>query len=526
MSDFDKIFKQKFENFTETPPADVFANLQKSYPKQTFKEFVLTNKYYFVAGIAVIAVVATVLIVSLPKHDNQSNPKQIHTTTETPCPPLSNSTEAELTLNFKSNKVPSENINSNDIENNLVANSDDKSVKFICHDTTVCGNNLYIAGINIENIITSNKLILSKVGQGVNFYSENPGTFAIYHKTAKLPTDSLLVTFKNENPIETSISKTDICPGEKIVVSANGNIPNALWNLDNHSVRKLSGSEYEISNLPSGKHIVELSYGSDGCISRNVFEVSVADLPEYNISVVPEYCGQKNGELLLKSESDNINYYKLGGIISNSGTFENLKNGTYKLEVNYANSCVKSETIIVHHENKIKANFDADEDAFDAMNYIFRNETAVVGVSDVSFEWFINGVSKSTDYNLEYKFASGGNYNIELVAVAEGCRSSYSKTINIASTKFSVPNIFTPNGDGIGDLFEIRSNGEYHNYELSVFTQSGQLIFSTNNPDKYWDGKMSGNNEAAEGIYFYVISALDTNGENITQKGTVQLKRK
>ena len=114
---------------------------------------------------------------------------------------------------------------------------------------------------------------------------------------------------------------------------------------------------------------------------------------------------------------------------------------------------------------------------------------------------------------------------VELVARTDECESRYSETIGVMSSDFRIPNVFTPNGDGIGDEFIVMYNGALSNYDLSIYTKSGQLVFHTQQPDKSWDGKISGNNEASEGVYFYVVTATDENGENISQKGTVQLLR-
>jgi gliding motility-associated-like protein len=75
----------------------------------------------------------------------------------------------------------------------------------------------------------------------------------------------------------------------------------------------------------------------------------------------------------------------------------------------------------------------------------------------------------------------------------------------------TVPNTFTPNGDGANDEFRVvyRSIKEFH---MWVYNRWGKLVYKTDNPDKGWDGNINGR-PAAEGAYYYVIRALGTDAE-------------
>ncbi|MBO4371811.1 MAG: gliding motility-associated C-terminal domain-containing protein, partial [Bacteroidales bacterium] len=72
---------------------------------------------------------------------------------------------------------------------------------------------------------------------------------------------------------------------------------------------------------------------------------------------------------------------------------------------------------------------------------------------------------------------------------------------------FEIPNIFTPNGDGINDGFHIKYNNRPKGFLIRIFTRSGQNIFSSGNCDFVWDG--DGQNP---GTYFYIINYQDTMG--------------
>lgn len=78
-----------------------------------------------------------------------------------------------------------------------------------------------------------------------------------------------------------------------------------------------------------------------------------------------------------------------------------------------------------------------------------------------------------------------------------------------------IPNVFTPNGDGLNDLFE--PNFSYT--ELLVYNRWGQKVFESDH-NILWDGSTFGGDTVPEGVYYYRIST-----ENSTYKGFVQVMR-
>ena len=82
-----------------------------------------------------------------------------------------------------------------------------------------------------------------------------------------------------------------------------------------------------------------------------------------------------------------------------------------------------------------------------------------------------------------------------------------------------IPNVFTPNNDGINDEFKINLNGNaVTNYHLSIYANWGILIFYSGSPNVNWDGRTTSGIKASVGTYFYV---LEFNGK--LYKGTILL---
>lgn len=86
--------------------------------------------------------------------------------------------------------------------------------------------------------------------------------------------------------------------------------------------------------------------------------------------------------------------------------------------------------------------------------------------------------------------------------------------------ELELPNVFTPNQDGVNDVFEIRKlSGETY----TIYNRWGQIIFDSSvNTSSYWDGRTSTGLYCPEGVYYYIIRLEEL---DLEYKGTVQLLR-
>lgn len=88
---------------------------------------------------------------------------------------------------------------------------------------------------------------------------------------------------------------------------------------------------------------------------------------------------------------------------------------------------------------------------------------------------------------------------------------------------YFIPNVFSPNGDGINDAFLVE-NFRPEEYLLRIFDRWGRLVFETSNNEAAWDGQASGK-PAPEGTYYYSIRTRDCRGYLIYEKGHLSLFR-
>lgn len=95
--------------------------------------------------------------------------------------------------------------------------------------------------------------------------------------------------------------------------------------------------------------------------------------------------------------------------------------------------------------------------------------------------------------------------------------------LGYCSNEFVVPNVFTPNNDGINDIFKINDTCFKVNC-LSVYNRWGNLILASRT-NTNWDGRTTSGEPCVEGIYYYIIETVNKKEETKVQKGFIQLIR-
>jgi len=112
------------------------------------------------------------------------------------------------------------------------------------------------------------------------------------------------------------------------------------------------------------------------------------------------------------------------------------------------------------------------------------------------------------------------------VSTPEGCSATDSIKIFVFATQpeVFVPTAFTPNGDGRNDIYRTMVAGMKQFLYFRVYNRWGQLLFSTSEANKGWDGTYGGRKQES-GTYVYSIQAIDYNNRSYFKKGTFVLIR-
>jgi gliding motility-associated-like protein len=87
-----------------------------------------------------------------------------------------------------------------------------------------------------------------------------------------------------------------------------------------------------------------------------------------------------------------------------------------------------------------------------------------------------------------------------------------------------VPDAFTPNGDGVNDLFQAFTSYDVSAFALKIFDRWGEKVFESNNYNQGWDGRYRGTALPA-GVYVYEVSVVSLIGNTASKKGSLTLIR-
>ncbi len=140
-----------------------------------------------------------------------------------------------------------------------------------------------------------------------------------------------------------------------------------------------------------------------------------------------------------------------------------------------------------------------------------------------TYQWHKNGANvgaNSSSYTSAGSLMSGDSISVTLTS-SSSCASPTTAfgIVSIDCPQLEIPNVFTPNNDGINDLFKVNLSGQaLQNFNINIYDRWGILIFSSPSVNYKWDGRTTSGQKVVNGTYFYII---DLNGKQY--KGAVSV---
>lgn len=135
--------------------------------------------------------------------------------------------------------------------------------------------------------------------------------------------------------------------------------------------------------------------------------------------------------------------------------------------------------------------------------------------------------TNNTDFSMNtvHLYSQPNTYTVSLVVTNSfGCSDTTQSIVTIRpDVAIYIPNTFTPNDDGINDVFKPVGVGiQGYNYKMEIFDRWGEKIFETTDFNEGWNGTYRGQ-KAKEGVYAYYIVLYDIKGYKHFYKGHVTL---
>ena len=168
-----------------------------------------------------------------------------------------------------------------------------------------------------------------------------------------------------------------------------------------------------------------------------------------------------------------------------------------------------------------------DNSSFLAVQNAIDNKIYISAMNKDSISVIANSNSLGLSCNLNYLSVSlNGRYS-QLGLPNFSTNYFAPNSLENCSEIIYIPNVFTPNDDGVNDYFNIEVSN-YSEIHYSIYNRWGNEIFNsvaqpiTSSVITLWDGKIKGENASA-GVYFYLVNLKKAGGENKTEKGFIQL---
>lgn len=209
------------------------------------------------------------------------------------------------------------------------------------------------------------------------------------------------------------------------------------------------------------------------------------------------------------------------GARSKDISFQSKRTNTYSVTVTEDCGSSRVSDIYITTEQPIA---DFEFDITDGSNAYFRN----LSNNATGYNWFFGDSSKSDIEHPVHEYLPGTEYQVHLVASNEGgCSDTITKTV-IPELQIFIPTGFTPNEDGINDVFKIEgaglSEGVLRSFSIVIYDRWGKEVFRSTDPTFTWDGKIGGENVKV-GSYVYHIEAKGHKKIRFNKSGSITISK-
>jgi len=332
--------------------------------------------------------------------------------------------------------------------------------------------------------------------------------------------DEVLVTVSPKVVAKVSADTTQFCAGDGVQLYAFGGLGNASFTWtptvgldDPNSQNPIASPDTNIT------YTVTVSEGA--CSDQASIDLIVNPTPQADyFSTQTSGCEGLTVSFIENAENS-VSYiwdFGDGSPLSNESNPQHTYNtpGTYMVNLTTigVGGC---ETSISKDPVNISASGFANFSSDPAPGSQVALPDAAVAFTDLSqhamsWLWDFGDGSISTDANPVHIYTQDGAYVVSLTVTDQnGCVSTISLgDYSIFAPDLLIPNVFSPNGDGINDGYQIRYTGK-EPFTMEIFDRWGRKMFEADARDKPWLGTDDNGNMASDGVYYYSIQIGDKN---------------
>lgn len=275
----------------------------------------------------------------------------------------------------------------------------------------------------------------------------------------------------------------------------------------------INGSTFDPNGLVAGVYTFEITHQEDECISSDLVEITLVAPPSFEMAFDPIVCnGQVTTTLELFAMEDSYTIFVDGEV---SASVSEISIGAHEIMVLISAMCSYSESILVEEYDLPDLNILGDLEIKEGEEHSYSLDEASLSNLDInSIVWTINGSEFCDD-----KECTSINPILEIdsdleVAIFynDGCVTTSMIRILVEEKEpeLFIPNIFSPNNDGLNDhWFVVKNKEEITLMEIKVYDRWNNLVYlqkgDQSNSEMKWDGKFKGYN-LQPGVYVYAVT--------------------
>lgn len=318
---------------------------------------------------------------------------------------------------------------------------------------------------------------------------------------------------------------THFCKGEHINYQVdNPNNINFLWTGPNNFTA--NASALSIPNAqPHHSGWYKFSANDFECLVMDSVYIEVRNSAA--IKIVADTIGCQGEIINARVNTSTTNYEWLlpnNRVLKNDGSIDfTLDQPTWiKVGITDTNSCSTLDSVYVQIEQAPKMILQAS----DTLIGCNKDEVTLSASGAYSYIWKnSNGQIVGTDSVINLKLNKGQYIYVFGYSEKAQCESQDSIYINyLQQSYYFIPNAFTPNADGLNDLFYPSIYCDFNLLEFSIYDRFGERVFYTMKLGEGWDGTYRNGNSDI-GTYYWYLRGVNSKGENVVYRGNVSLIR-
>lgn len=318
-----------------------------------------------------------------------------------------------------------------------------------------------------------------------------------------------------------------VCPGEINVNYAVNSNPGSTyqWTLSGGVIKSGNGTSKILVDWKTQTGLYRISVIEKNivnCVGNEVVGYVLINGNNFLVNYPPEAC--KNDTILLSGLGGD-KYLWSNGDTNSSILVKLIQDTTFILRISSSKCSIPPDTFYL----KVKASaspvisFTPDGDDFykdKLVNFKYLGNAKDL----VSWQFDKSMVNKIVGNSIQVTFIDTGQAWVKLYAVnGIGCTDSLSRMFNIKDENMYLPNAFTPNGDGLNDVFIPVSHG-IKSMHLVIFNRWGEVIFVSDSMHDGWNGTFNGSALSSD-VFGFTVEAIGYSGKYYFHKGTVTLLR-